>query len=185
MDVIMLIGTYCAHSVVMNSYKFLLDHIEDTVFDLCQCYGMNVSFQTMMDCYHKPKVMIIVVDMTTYDECTENEKGEIQNCWSMQRSITFDGPILLLLTEKDRFKEKIKKIPLSVCPLFSEIESMDNKICWRAARDAVSKWCPTAGLNGGRGVKWWVESNYQTIKLLQDFKTHHRLKYYSGLYYNG
>ena len=75
--------------------------------------------------------IIFVVDLSTYDEYFVDEKGRKRNKLEYAQSVwdsykTFGTPKLALLTKRDLFREKVKKIPLSVCPLFQSQSGLDR-----------------------------------------------------------
>jgi len=80
-------------------------------------------------------VFIFVVDPMWYNEFFVDEKGEIKNkleqALSEYRSIHGVHRIVVM-KEEEQFLEKIKKVPLSVCPLFADSnDSNSRSINWR------------------------------------------------------
>lgn len=80
-------------------------------------------------------VFIFVVDPMWYNEFFINEKGEmknkLENALSEYKSIHGVHRIVVM-KEEEKFLEKIRKVPLSICPLFSDSnDSNSRSVNWR------------------------------------------------------
>ena len=149
-DVITIISRYFVSNLLdITSYKVPLEESDQQIFEIWESTGIDIKYWENK--LKRIKGIIYIIDLTSYDEYFVDEDGikknKLEYSLKVWKNWSWVGKIdvlqkycndnynheaemkqsrLVFLTKKDLFTKKVKKIPLSVCPMFKDYVGLNT-----------------------------------------------------------
>jgi GTPase SAR1 family protein len=105
--------------------------IEGHEFEIYDVGGQRSERKKWISCFSGVNAVLFVgvlseYDLVLFEDASTNRMAESVNLWAELTAVRYfaESSMILFLNKADLFQEKIKNVPLSACPLFSDISGL-------------------------------------------------------------